>query len=254
MSGMRYAADVFRPAVNDPMPSARTPERSSASARSVAVAGATGLVGRALVTRLCAEPTVAEVHALARRPLDLKHRKLRMHVVDFAALMPLPRLDEVYLALGTTIKAAGSQARFRAIDFDANLAVARLALAAGATRAGLVSAVGASTRSPVFYSRVKGELEDALAALPFEALVIARPSALRGDRAAIGQPVRPQELRLAQLDAVLRPLIPARLRAIDADDVAAALVRRVPLAHGRELLSSESMQGASRAPAAKASR
>ncbi|MCZ2292302.1 MAG: nucleoside-diphosphate sugar epimerase [Burkholderiales bacterium] len=232
----------------------RTPETGAAGGRSVAVAGATGLVGRALVTRLCADPAVAQVHALARRPLDLKHRKLRMHVVDFAALLPLPALDEVYLALGTTIKDAGSQERFRAIDFDANLAVARAALAAGATRAGLVSAVGASARSPVFYSRVKGELEEALAALPFETLVIARPSALRGDRAALGQPVRPGEIRWTQLDALLRPLIPARLRAIDAEDVAAALVRRVPLTHGRELLSSESMQDTGRAATAQAMR
>ena len=205
-------------------------------ARVVAVAGATGLVGRALVTRLCADPSVAQVHALARRPLAWAHPKLTMHVVDFAALSALPALDEVYLALGTTIKDAGSQARFRAVNFDANLAVARAAQAAGA-------------RSPVFYSRVKGELEDALAALPFEARVIARPSMLRGDRAALGQPPRPGELRWERLDALLRPLIPRNLRAIDAADVAAALAQRVPRARGHEILKSGAMQDASRAPA-----
>ncbi|MCZ2439543.1 MAG: NAD(P)H-binding protein [Burkholderiales bacterium] len=218
-------------------------------ARVVAVAGATGLVGRALVTRLCADPSVAQVHALARRPLAWAHPKLTMHVVDFAALPALPALDEVYLALGTTIKDAGSQARFRAVDFDANLAVARAAQAAGARRAGLVSAMGADARSPVFYSRVKGELEDALAALPFEARVIARPSMLRGDRAALGQPPRPGELRWERLDALLRPLIPRNLRAIDAADVAAALAQRVPRARGHEILKSGAMQDASRAPA-----
>lgn len=212
--------------------------------RAVAVAGATGLVGRCLVEQLCAQPSVAVVHALGRRPLDLQHPKLRMHVVDFTALPALPPLDEVYLGLGTTIKLAGSQERFRAVDFDANLAVARAAQAAGARRAGLVSAMGANARSSVFYSRVKGELENALAALRFEALVIARPSMLRGDRETLGQPARAGEQRWARLDAWLRPLIPANLRAIDAADVAAALVQQVPLAHGQQVLPSGAMQGA----------
>ena len=212
--------------------------------RRITVAGATGLVGRCLVQQLCAEPSVGTVHALARRPLDWTHPKLVMHVVDFAALPALPPLDEVFLALGTTIKIAGSQAAFRAVDFDANLAVARAAQAAGARRAGLVSAMGAKAQSGVFYSRVKGELEDALAALGFDALVIARPSMLRGDRAVLGQPVRAGELRWARLDALLRPLIPANYRAIDAADVAAALRRHVPMAQGRVVLPSGAMQGA----------
>ena len=69
----------------------------------VAVAGATGLVGRCLVQQLCADPAVTTVHALARRPLDVAHPKLVMHVVDFTALPALPALDAVFLALGTTI-------------------------------------------------------------------------------------------------------------------------------------------------------
>jgi uncharacterized protein YbjT (DUF2867 family) len=213
-------------------------------ARHVAVAGASGLVGRCLVARLCADPAVAQVHALVRRALPLTHPKLRTHEVDFAALPVLPAIDEIYLALGTTIKVAGSQAAFRAVDFDANLAVAQAARAAGARRCGLVSALGASARSSVFYSRVKGELEDALAALPFEALVIARPAMLRGDRQALGQPVRGGEVLWGGFDDALRLFIPRGLRAIAADDVAAALVRAVPAAHGREVLDSSAMQGA----------
>ncbi|MBK6614837.1 nucleoside-diphosphate sugar epimerase [Ottowia sp.] len=216
----------------------------SPPARHVAVAGASGLVGRCLVARLCADPSVAQVHALVRRALPLTHAKLRTHGVDFAALPALPAIDEVYLALGTTIKVAGSQAAFRAVDFDANLAVAQAARAAGARRCGLVSALGASARSAVFYSRVKGELEDALAALPFEALVIARPAMLRGDRQALGQPVRSGEVLWGGFDDALRLFIPRGLRAIAADDVAAALVRAVPAARGREVLDSSAMQGA----------
>ena len=125
--------------------------------RSALVAGATGLVGRALVQGLLADDAVAAVHVLARRALAFQHPKLTVHLVDFAALPALPPTQEVYLALGTTIKVAGSQPAFRAVDFDANLAVASAARQAGAKRLGLVSAMGADARSAIFYSRVKGE-------------------------------------------------------------------------------------------------
>jgi len=141
---------------------------------------------------------------------------------------------------------AGSRDAFRAVDFDANLAVARAALAAGARRIGVISAMGADASSRVFYNRVKGELEQALSALPLEALVIARPSLLLGDRGRLGQPHRRGEHLGARLDRWLGPLLPARLRAISAEDVAAALVATVPQARGRQILDSARMQGASR--------
>jgi uncharacterized protein YbjT (DUF2867 family) len=211
--------------------------------RTVAVAGATGLVGREILRGLLADEAVAAVHALGRRRLELQHPRLTSHVVDFTSLPPLPALDEVYLALGTTIAVAGSQAAFRAIDFDANLAVARAAKATGARRVGLVSAMGADARSRIFYSRVKGELEEALSALGFEALVIARPSFLAGDREALGQPVRTGEKLALRVGALLRPLMPANYRAVAAIDVARALLARVPAAHGLEVLLSGAMQG-----------
>ena len=218
--------------------------------RSVLVAGATGLVGRALLARLAADPGVARIHALVRRPLDLAMPRLEVRQVDFDRLPPLPAVDEAYLALGTTIAVAGSQEAFRKVDFDANLAVARAALTAGARRIGVVSAMGADASSRVFYNRVKGELEQALSALPLEALVIARPSLLLGDRERLGQPQRRGERLGARLDRWLRPLLPARLRAIAADDVAAALVAALPRAQGREILDSGRMQGAAGRPAA----
>lgn len=219
---------------------------TAAKSRSVAVAGATGLIGRQLVQRLCADPDVARVYALARRALEVAAPKLVALPVDFSALPELPAVDEVYLALGTTIKVAGSQAAFQAIDLDANLAVARAAHAAGARRIGLVSAMGANAESRVFYNRVKGQLEQALAQLDLGALVIARPSLLRGDRVALGQAVRRGEVWGDRVDRVLRPLIPRAWRAIAAADVAAALAHAVPRAQGQCVLSSGAMQGASR--------
>jgi len=212
------------------------------TSRTVVIAGATGLVGREILKGLLADDSVKAVHALGRRALE-SHPKLTSHVVNFAALPPLPPVDEAYLALGTTIKVAGSQAAFRAVDFDANLAVARAAMAAGARRAGLVSAMGADAHSRIFYSRVKGELEDALAALNFEGLVIARPSMLVGDREALGQPVRSGERIAMYIGAVLGPLIPANYRPIAASDVARALLTRVPTARGREVLLSGAIEG-----------
>lgn len=208
--------------------------------RNIAIAGATGLVGRAILQGLVADPSVATIHVLARRAVEASP-KVVAHVVDFRSLPALPPTDEVYLALGTTIKVAGSQEAFRAVDFEANLAVARAAIAAGAKRAGLVSAMGASAKSGIFYSRVKGELEDALAALPFEGLVIARPSMLAGDREALGQPERRGEKIALVASRVLGPLIPKNYRSIVAADVAGALLTRVPTSRGREILLSGTM-------------
>lgn len=211
-------------------------------ARVVALAGATGLVGRAILEGLLADASVAAVHALGRRDPGLSHPKLIPHVVDFAALPPLPPLDEVYLALGTTIKAAGSQSAFRAVDFEANLAVARAAHVAGARRAGLVSAMGADAKSRIFYNRVKGETEDALARLQFEGLVIARPSLLVGDRVALHQPERLGEKVAMVVSSFLGQLIPVNYRPIAAANVARALLTRVPTAQGRVVMLSREMQ------------
>lgn len=162
--------------------------------------------------------------------------------MDFAALPALPAADEVYLALGTTIKVAGSQASFRAVDYDANLAVANAALAAGVKKAGLVSAMGADANSTVFYSRVKGELEDALSQLPFEGLVIARPSLLIGDRKALGQPARGGEQFGSAIGKALGFLIPGNYKPIKSARVARALLSAVPSARGKQVLLSGSMR------------
>jgi uncharacterized protein YbjT (DUF2867 family) len=210
--------------------------------RTVALAGATGLVGRTILDGLLADSTVQTVHVLGRHKPRVAHARLTCHIVDFAALPPLPPVDEVYLALGTTIKVAGSQAAFRAVDFDANLAVARAALAAGARRCGLVSAMGANASSKIFYNRVKGELEEALAQLPFDGLVIARPSLLTGDRTALGQPVRPLEKLSMVLGKILGPIIPANYRPIAAAQVARTLLERTPSVKGRVVVLSGRMQ------------
>ena len=173
---------------------------------------------------------------------------VHLHVVDFAALpSSLPATDDVFIALGTTIKAAGSEAAFRAVDFDAVVAVARAGRAAGATRLAVVSALGADSRSHVFYNRVKGDMEAAIGSLGYQSVAIAQPSLLMGDRVALGQPVRSGEVWATRLLSPVMRFVPGNIRPIAAADVAAALIAAMAEAKsGVRILSSATMQGASR--------
>jgi uncharacterized protein YbjT (DUF2867 family) len=102
--------------------------------------------------------------------------------------------------------------------------------------------MGADARSKVFYSRVKGQLEDALAAMPFEGMVIARPSMLVGDREVLGQPIRQGEVLASALGRAVGFLIPANYKPINASAVAKALLAAVPSARGGTVLLSGSMR------------
>lgn len=219
------------------------------------VAGATGLVGRAVLAALLTAETYElqgsatmapfsaaasgsggglhtanTVHVLfakGRRPPALSHARLQLHAVDFAALPTLPPVDEVYITLGTTLAAAGSPSAFRAVDYDATLATARAARNAGATRCGIVTAMGADAKSRIFYNRIKGEVERDLQRLGFDTLVIARPSLLMGDREALHQAARPAESLSLRLFQWLAPVIPHNYRARPGADIARALVHAV---------------------------
>ncbi|HEX7438454.1 MAG TPA: NAD(P)H-binding protein, partial [Caldimonas sp.] len=167
--------------------------KTTTPARSALLAGATGLVGQALLKLLLDGAAYREVTVLARRvPAGITPQaKLHLRTVDFKHLPePFPAVDDVYIALGTTIKVAGSQAAFRQIDFDLVVGLARAARSAGATRLAVVSALGADVKSRIFYNRVKGDMQAAVGQLGYESVVIAQPSLLIGDRAALGQPVR----------------------------------------------------------------
>lgn len=214
---------------------------AAAGAGAVVVAGASGLVGREILAALLADESLPAVHTLGRRTLAQTDARLIQHIVDFAQLPPLPAAQTAYIALGTTIRVAGSQAAFRAVDHDAVLAVARAARAAGVTRLGVVSAMSADVNSRLFYNRVKGETERELALLGFDTLVIARPSVLAGDRHALGQPERAGEALALKASTWLRPLIPPNYRAIAARKVATALIRAVRQAQPgvRVILSGE---------------
>jgi uncharacterized protein YbjT (DUF2867 family) len=213
-----------------------------AAGRVALVAGASGLVGREILAAVLADDAYVAVHGVGRRALATTHPKLSFHVLDFAALAALPAADDVFIALGTTIKLAGSRQAFRAVDFDAVVALANAAKSSGASRLGIVSAMGASETSLLFYNRVKGEMERAVSRLGFESLVLARPSMLVGNRDSLGQPERSGE-RLASIFMQFGAFIPANYRAIEAVRVARALVRAVKTTgKGTRILLSGEMQ------------
>ena len=155
-------------------------------AREVAiVAGATGLIGKALVRQLAADGSWREVRALVRGALPAGPAKpnvvaVQIDYTKLAPASPWAEADHVFCALGSTMRQAGSEAAFRKVDFEYPLALAKAAKARGARHFLLVSALGAAADSGVFYSRVKGEVESAIIALGFRSVTIARPSLLLG--------------------------------------------------------------------------
>ncbi len=189
----------------------------------ILLAGATGLVGRHVLTQLLAAPECRAVVAPTRRALDVVHAKLDNPLVDFEQLpaqAPWWRADAAICALGTTMRQAGSREAFRRVDHAYPLAIGRLARQHGATAFALNSAMGADPRSRLFYNRVKGELERDLQALGYPSLVLVRPGLIGGERA---QPRRAERAAAVVLGA-LGPLLPRRYRINPAERIAAALV------------------------------
>lgn len=194
--------------------------------RNALVVGATGLIGGHLVRLLLEDPEYHEITVLTRKEFPLQHYKLDKRLVDFEKLenaLQGVRLHDVFCALGTTIRMAGSQEAFKKVDFEYPLRTASRALKLGAKRFLVVSSIGADASSSNFYLKTKGELEKALSVEGFGGLIILRPSFLLGQRSEF----RPGE-RIAL--AVMRAASPlmrgplARYRPIEASAVAMAMI------------------------------
>ena len=195
-------------------------------ARIALLAGATGLVGAALLERLLAADEYAAVIVIGRRPPAAQHPKLRFvpsTLEDLDSLGDSLAADDLFCCLGTTTRAAGGKAGLERVDYHMVLAVARAAQASGATRFFGVSAAGASARSPAFYSRVKARMEKAVSEVGFAAVHLFRPSLLLGARAES----RPAEAFAQKIAPWLAPLCVGPLRKyrpITAEAVADAML------------------------------
>jgi uncharacterized protein YbjT (DUF2867 family) len=178
-----------------------------------------------LLTRLLARPEYGKVTIWVRLEVALQTPKLTQVVVDFEHLQQYAMAmdaEDVFVALGTTIRQAGSQQAFHHVDYDYPFQIASLAKQRGVQRFLMVSALGADASSRVFYNRVKGEAENAIHSLGLPRLWFFRPSLLVGERA---QP-RPGEKVGLLVGKLIAPLLTGRLRKyrpIAADAVAAAM-------------------------------
>ena len=194
--------------------------------RTAVVAGATGLVGGALLRQLAAQREYTQINVLGRKPPPQEAGKLKFVYSDFSNLDEIAAqltVDDVYCCLGTTIRKAGSEAAFERVDYHMVVDLARTAKKAGAKKFLVVSAVGASLKSPAFYPRVKARMEQAVSEIGFEAVHIVRPSLLLGAR----EELRPAEKLFQWLAPLYSPFMlgPLRMyRPIRADEVAGAML------------------------------
>ncbi|BDC98336.1 NAD-dependent epimerase/dehydratase family protein [Persicobacter psychrovividus] len=156
------------------------------SKKTAVVIGATGLIGGHLMKHLIQDDQYREIVVLGRRPPASSHPKIHFVTSNFQLshlTHELPaHFDEVFCCIGTTIKKAGSQKAFRAVDYNIPLHLAKAAHHKGCPHFLLISSLGASPKSKAFYSKVKGELEEAIKEVGFEQFSVLRPSLLLGDR------------------------------------------------------------------------
>ncbi len=214
--------------------------------RTALVAGATGLVGSALLRRLLAHPSWGRVVSVGRRPSGQAGPGLLEVEVDFddleSAELPVTAVDDAFCCLGTTRKKAGSLEAFERVDRHYVVAFGRLAKRFGALRLLVVSAMLADPESGNDYARVKGRMERDLEGLALPSLTVVRPSLLLGKR----RESRPLE---AASIAVARPLAGLfvgplkRFRPVTAEAVAATMVRRALAAgEGVEVVESDDIR------------
>lgn len=151
--------------------------------KTAVVIGASGLVGSHLTAQLIDSPFYSKIILLNRRASNLSHSKIEEKIIDFENPdLSGIKSDDVFCAIGTTIKKAGSQAAQFKIDCDYPLRIASILRSQGATQFILVSSIGAKPNSSNFYLRTKGQLEKNINALNFSSAIFIRPSFILGDR------------------------------------------------------------------------
>ncbi|NND00420.1 MAG: NAD(P)H-binding protein [Gammaproteobacteria bacterium] len=189
------------------------------------VIGATGVTGRPLVKELLADDNYSSVKVFSRRALDFEHDNLVVRIVDFDQLEQWQDDivgDELFSAMGTTLKQAGSKAAQYKIDYTYQAGFFEAAAKNHVRRLLLVSSPGANSKSPVFYTRTKGKLEEFATRQVFEQRVFFRPSLILGDRPdnRVGEKLAQSAFRLLPMNL---PLI-KRYRPIRGEQLARAMV------------------------------
>jgi uncharacterized protein YbjT (DUF2867 family) len=193
------------------------------------IAGSTGLVGSLLLSRMLGDSSYSRVISLVRKKTDMNDPKLQEIIVDFDDIQSYAQSiqgDDLFLCMGTTISKAGSKDAFYKVDYTYNVELAKIARKNGVKKVCLISSMGANANSNIFYSKVKGQIEDAITSLNFNKTIIVRPSLLVGDR---------KEYRFGEkigifLSKFLNPLLIGSLkkyRSIKAEKVANAMLEEL---------------------------
>jgi uncharacterized protein YbjT (DUF2867 family) len=194
--------------------------------KSAILFGASGLVGSSLLTQLLENPSYGKVIVVVRNPLPVQHPKLTMIIGDYSSLpnlKPQVKVDEIFIALGTTKKKTPDQKEYYQIDHDYPVLAASMAKDNGARSVLLVSAIDANANSRIFYVRTKGQVEADIIALGFEHTYIFRPAMLVGNR----KESRPAERFFIGLFSIVNPLLAGswkRYHSIHVKDLAAAMI------------------------------
>lgn len=190
------------------------------------VIGATGLVGSFITLKLLDDNRYAKVKVFVRNSLEVEHPKLEEHIVDFDKLdlwKDEVKGDELYSALGTTIKKAGSKDAQYKIDFTYQYKTAKAASENGVKSYLLVSSAGANYKSSNFYLHTKGNLDEKVQQLNFEKIRIFRPSILVGLRSE----KRFGESIVIKIAGAITTIIPAlkKYKPIEASLVAETMIK-----------------------------
>ena len=189
------------------------------------VIGATGLVGSFITLNLLDDNRYEKVKVFVRNSLEIKHRKFEEYLVDFDKL-DLWKVnligDELYSALGTTLKKAGSKEAQYKVDFNYQYEIAKFASQNGVKKYLLVSSMGANYKSGNFYLRMKGKLDESVEQLDFNQVMIFRPSILAGKRSE----QRILESFGIKIAGTITKIIPAlkKYHPIKAEQVAKAMI------------------------------
>jgi uncharacterized protein YbjT (DUF2867 family) len=192
--------------------------------RTALLLGATGLTGGLLLDLLLASDQYTKVIIYVRKSIQKQDPKLVEQIINYDTIDTALEVDDVFCCLGTTIKIAKTKEAFEKVDLHYPLKIAALQQKAGSKQFMVVSAMGANSKSSIFYSRTKGLMEEGLAAIGFKGLYIFRPSFIVGDR---------KEERMGEkigiaISKILSPLMIGPLKnykPVKASSIAASMIK-----------------------------
>ncbi|MCM3719640.1 NAD(P)H-binding protein [Fictibacillus phosphorivorans] len=195
-------------------------------AKTIIVAGASGLVGKEVVKQLIADPHCKEIISLVRKVSETKHEKVKEVLYDYTKSeyeLENVEADGMIICIGTTMKKVKTKERFKEVDLHIPVKLAKLAIKLDIQHIAVISAMGASPNSSFFYNRVKGEMEKQLIYLQLKNLTIVRPSLLIGDR----HEFRFGEKLAEKIFSAMPFAFPKKYKPIESTDVARAMIKSI---------------------------